>query len=137
MKRKNPPLGWIFSCTCTDKPNSVVLRQIVIYLGLLLPTTSSGTLVLRLARPCTYVRILPLHLYVSIELIPKDTRSFQTKASLFAPLGLLQTGVTRYDSPEKQDVFGLSSLYKSKEQQSGTSIIVLHCFQHKIQYLVH
>ncbi len=44
------------------------------------------------------------------KLTPKGAPSFQTKASLFAPLGLLQTGVTRYDPAFlRKHVFGLSS----------------------------
>ena len=53
------------------------------------------------ARPCTQVRnlaVAPMHFYM---IHPEGCRQLSRQASLFAPLGLLQTGVTRYPAPSK------------------------------------
>lgn len=85
---------------CVYKPNSVsrLRDRIVIYLGPTLPLGSSGTSALRRTRPCTGVRVLPLHpnaLHIRLRPCGRSF-GFRLKTSLFAPRGLLRTGVTRY-----------------------------------------
>ncbi len=75
---------------CAHKPNSVVgrSRRMIICLGLRLLEGSSDSPVPNEsgpARSCMDVRILPFHPHVSMRLLPKESLTFRSQASLLAP----------------------------------------------------
>lgn len=80
-------------------------------------------------RPCTQVRILPLHTIHYCTARPSLSLGtnffFRRNSSLFAPRGLLRAGVTRYLAALYGRVFGLSSLRlcRGRSSNQGPSIL--------------
>ncbi len=120
-----------FSFVVYHKPNSVsAKRMIIIYLGYVLPHTSSGTPLDKLgARPCTQVRILPFHFFVTKDITPYRVPSLSASASLLAPLGLPGRALPATLLQHKRvGVFGLSSVLQqrlSSTQKNHTTIFTI------------
>lgn len=93
------------SSYCAPKPDSVpsLRRWAVIYLGLLLPATSSGTFVLPRVQTNTTLHrskdfAVSIMRYRMHHPLARSLR-LSARASLLAPLASLRAGVTRYPAP--------------------------------------
>ncbi len=107
-QKKKSTFCVLFFIFCTYKPNSVLLRATVIYLGCLLPSTSSdspgkpGTILH--SRKDLAVSLFNFNIYEDLSDC-SDTIAFRLLASLLAPLPLPTTGVTRYASARRARKF--------------------------------